>query len=149
MTRLPLWPLLALIPLAEIFLLGRLGMRLGALPLLILVCATGALGIWLMRHAGRPTLQSLSRAEPVPDPSAVAQGWEMALLFVAGVLLVLPGPLSDLAGLALLWPTNRKRLAGWLSKRIGGLMPTVGPGPAGGRTLEGEVVRKTRRQTKP
>lgn len=149
MTRLPLWPLLALIPLAEIFLLGRLGMRLGAMPLLILICATGALGIWLMRRAGRPTLKSLSRAEPVPDPTTIAQRWEMALLFVAGVLLILPGPLSDLAGLALLWPASRKRLADWLSKRIGGFMPGSGMPPAGGRTVEGEVVRKTRSRPRP
>jgi UPF0716 protein FxsA len=149
MTRFPLWPLLALIPLAEIFLLGRLGMRFGAMPLLILVCTTGALGIWLMRRAGRPTLQSLSRAEPLADPATITQRWEMALLFVAGVLLILPGPLSDLAGFTLLLPRNRKRLANWLNKRIGGLISTAGSGPAGGRTLEGEVVRKTRGQPKP
>jgi UPF0716 protein FxsA len=141
--------LLALIPLAEIFLLGRVGMRFGAMPLLILICATGALGIWLMHRGSKPTMQSLHRAEPVPDPTRMAQSWERALLFVAGVLLVLPGPLSDLAGFTLLLPGNRKWLAGWLSKRIGGLMPTAGPGPTGGRTMEGEVVRKTRGQPKP
>ncbi len=149
MTRFPFWPLLALIPLVEIFLLGRMGMRLGAMPLLILVCATGALGIWLMRRVGRPTLESLGRAEPLPDPTTIAQRWEMALLFVAGVLLILPGPLSDLAGLALLWPPSRKRLAGWLSKRIGSFMPSSGTSTTSGRTLEGEVVRKTRGQPKP
>jgi hypothetical protein len=56
--------------------------------------------------------------------------------------------LSDLGGLALLWPTSRKRLAGWLSKRIGGFMPGSGTSTTG-RTLEGEVVRKTHGQPKP
>lgn len=149
MTRLPLWPLVALLPLAEIFLLGRLGMRLGAMPLLILISITGALGIWLMRRAGKPALQSLRRAEPVVDPSILAQSWEKALLFFAGVLLLLPGPLSDLAGLALLPQANRKRLIAWLSRRLGNLMPVGGHHPVRGRTMEGEVVRKTRRQQKP
>ncbi|MES1994177.1 MAG: FxsA family protein [Pseudomonadota bacterium] len=148
-TRPPLWPLVALIPLAEIFLLGRVEMRLGAMPLLVLVCSTGALGVWLMRRAGKPQLQTLIRMEPALDPAVLAQRWEAALLFLAGALLILPGPLSDLAGFTLLLPGNRKRLAGWLSKRIGGFMPGSGTSTAGGRTLEGEVVRKTRGQPKP
>ena len=147
-TRPPLWPLLAIIPLAEIFLLGRIEMRLGAMPLLILVCSTGALGIWLMRQAGKPRLRMLIQPDPMPDSTVLIQRWEAALLFFSGTLLILPGPLSDLAGLMLLLPSNRKRLALWLSNRIHRLIPATKRHPAGSRTIEGEVVRTSTKRPK-
>lgn len=149
MPRLPLWPLLALIPLAEIFLLGRLGMRLGAAPLLLLVAATGALGIWLMRRAGRPSLQTLTRISAEPDPARVARGWEQMLLFVAGLLLLLPGPLSDLLGLTLLWPQTRRRLARALAASVARFIPATAPDAGSGRVVEGEIVQKTSRRRQP
>ena len=148
MSRLPLWPLLAVIPLVEIFLLGRLGMRLGAMPLLVLVTTTGALGIWLMRRAGRPSLQALTRISAEPDSARIARRWDQALLFVAGLLLLLPGPLSDLLGLTLLWPRTRRRVARGLHGSVARFMPGP-PGAAQGRVVEGEVVRKTSRRRPP
>ncbi len=149
MPRVPLWPMLAVIPLAEIFLLGRLGMRLGAAPLLLLIAATGALGIWLIRRAGRPSLQTLSRLPDDPDPARVARNWEQALLFVAGLLLLLPGPLSDLLGLALLWPQTRRRVARGLAASVARFIPAAPPDAATGRVVEGEVIRKTSRPRDP
>lgn len=149
MPRPPLWPLLAMIPLAEIFLLGRLGMRLGAAPLLMLVATTGALGIWLMRRAGRPSLQTFTRIAAEPDPTRIARSWERALLFVAGLLLVLPGPLSDLLGLMLIRPQTRRRLAQWLMTAAVRVVPPSPEQAGGGRIVEGEVVQKTSRRRKP
>lgn len=149
MTRPPLWPLLATIPLAEIFLLGRLGVRLGAMPLLLFVTTTGALGIWLMRRAGRPSLQTLTRISTESDADRVARGWEQTLLFVAGLLLLLPGPLSDLLGLTLLWPQTRRRLAQWLMNVAIRVVPPSPEQAGRGRIVEGEVVQKTSRRRKP
>ncbi|MDY6955675.1 MAG: FxsA family protein [Pseudomonadota bacterium] len=142
MSRLPVWPLLALIPLAEIFLLGRVGVRLGATPLLILIVVTGLLGLWLLRRAGRPALRSIRRLDATMDQAQITESWEKALLFIAGGLLVLPGPLSDLAGLTLVWPDSRKRLAGWIARRIVRFMPAR----SSGRVVEGEVLRKSSRR---
>ncbi|HXF08131.1 MAG TPA: FxsA family protein [Candidatus Acidoferrales bacterium] len=149
MSRPPLWPLLAMIPLVEIFLLGRLGVRLGAAPLLLLVAATGALGIWLMRRAGRPSLQTLTRISAEPDPVRIARGWEQMLLFVAGILLLLPGPLSDLLGLTLLWPQTRRRLARALAASVARFIPATAPDAGSGRVVEGEIVRKNSRRRQP
>lgn len=106
--------LLLLLPFVELYLLLRLGERLGALPTLALLLASAVLGVALARTQGARVLgqlqASLARGEA---PGAALLGG--ALVMAGGVLLVVPGVLTDVLGLALLLPPTRR----WVAARLG------------------------------
>jgi len=83
---------------------------LGIGPTLLLVVATSLLGAWLLRTAGLRAWRGLREAGMAGRPPGreVSQG---LLGLLSGLLLVLPGFLTDLVGLVLLAPPVR-RLAG-------------------------------------
>lgn len=107
--------LLAL-PLLELALLIKLGQAIGFWPVILLVVATAVLGFYIIRTQGFATFERVGAAlEAGHEPhKALADG--MFLLF-AGILLVLPGPLSDLLGLLLLVPPVRRLLSATLFSR--------------------------------
>jgi UPF0716 protein FxsA len=93
--------LLLLFPLLELWLLIKVGSWLGALPTVALVVLSTLLGVAVLRRVGWQTLslaQQRLRQQASPVP-ALFDGFALAL---AGVLLVLPGLLSDVVGLLLL-----------------------------------------------
>ena len=106
-----------LIPILEIYLLIKLGTVMGALNTVIIVILTGILGASLARLEGLNTMirirDGLSRGE-VP-----AEGMLDALLIlIAGIVLLTPGFLTDMAGLLLLIPQMRSLLKRWLRKKF-------------------------------
>jgi UPF0716 protein FxsA len=118
--------LLAL-PLLEVALLIKLGQSLGFWPVVIGVLVTGILGVRLIRTQGLATVQRVSDALARDEEphSALADG---ALKLLSGILLLLPGPLTDIAGLALLVPPLRGLLASVLFRNA--VFVTRGPRPA-------------------
>lgn len=101
-------------PLLELFVLIRVGSSIGAAATLLLVLASGALGILCIRLAGLTTAlnvrQRMAQGE-VPNREML----NGLLLVVAGGLLFLPGFISDVIGVLFLLPITRQ----WLIKRIG------------------------------
>ncbi len=101
--------LFIILPLVEIALFIQVGGLIGTLPTVLLVVATAAAGIALLRHQGLATLRraqdTLGRGE-VPALSLL----EGAALLVAGALLLTPGFLTDALGFLLLIPPLRRRL---------------------------------------
>lgn len=112
----PFFMLLWLYPLLELWLLIRIGGVIGAAGVLLLVLLSGALGLAILRRAGGIALLR-ARAAGVPA-LALTEG---VLLALAGLLLLLPGPLGDAVGLALLLPATRRcvgrRVLGPLARR--------------------------------
>jgi UPF0716 protein FxsA len=109
------------ISLLELAILVKLGMLIGFWPMLAVVFGVGTLGIVLARSQGLRTLRAIQTdlaLGRMPAPRLLDQ----ALIMAGGVLLVLPGLLSDLAGLALVLPPTRalvKRALGkWLGRRL-------------------------------
>lgn len=102
-----------ILPMTEIFLLVQAGALLGVLPTLLLIVATGVLGVHLFRTQGLATwsrLQAcLARGEP-PNRELV----EGPLVLLGGILLLTPGFLTDALGLLCLWPASRRRMADYL-----------------------------------
>jgi UPF0716 protein FxsA len=127
---------LTLYPLAEIAAFVIVGRAIGLLPTLALVVASTAVGLALVRDTGAITLARLRQAES-PD-SVLAEGGSRML---AGLLLMVPGFLSDLAALALLIPGLRPRAATIvrLSRAPGRSNRPTGPAPA--PTIEGDYRR--------
>lgn len=94
---------------ALVFVAGQVGW-LAALALIFLVSMAGA---YLVRRQGAMALvriqEALARRES-PD----AELLDGVFIFMAGVLLFIPGFLSDLLGLILLIPPLRKAFGPWL-----------------------------------
>lgn len=112
-----LFLLFTLVPLAELFLLLRIGALIGLAPTLLLVIATGFAGAWLARHEGLRSwgaVQSELAAGRLPAEELL----HSLLILVAGVVLVTPGVLTDLAGLLLLVRPLRSSLIGRLRRDL-------------------------------
>lgn len=98
------------LPFVELYLLIRIGRVVGLAPTLLLVIATGLLGAYLAKHQGRQVLHEWQRAlsEGRVPGEGVLHG---ALVLLGGLLLIVPGVITDVAGLALLVPWTRRLVA--------------------------------------
>lgn len=109
-----LFLLFAIVPFIELYILVKVGGEIGALPTIAMVILTGIIGAWLARTQGISVLsriqQDLSRG--VMPTDALVDG---ACILVAGMLLLVPGFLTDVFGVLLLLPFVRT----FLRKRLG------------------------------
>jgi len=131
--------LLAL-PNVEIFLLIQIGGIIGFFPTLLLLLGAAGWGTYLMQTQGWSTWnrlqQSLARGE-LPA-SELVNG---AVIVAGGALLLLPGFLSDIAGLVCLIPSTRRLIAAWLIKNR--FAPRQNPMDAQeSKIIEGEFKRE-------
>jgi UPF0716 protein FxsA len=159
------WPLVLLaallivIPILEVWLLIKVGQSIGLLPTVLILIAEAIIGVLLMRHEGARAWKALNDAftkGKVPTGELA----DAALILVGGVLLMLPGFLTDIIGFLFLlrWtrPVARKIIAFFVARRISRLgIPvmrarldtenliegeTVEPPSANGRKPEGPTV---------
>ncbi len=112
-----MFPVLLLLPLVEIALFVVVGGVIGVWATLGLVVLAVVVGFAVVRANGFQTLLRARRSlEAGVDPvGPMAQG---ALGVLAGLLLIVPGFLTDAAGLLLLMPPVRRALIGWAAARI-------------------------------
>jgi UPF0716 protein FxsA len=122
--------LFTVLPLVELSLLLRIGEWLGAGPTIGLVIATGVVGAWLARREGARTWGRV-QADVAGGRMPGAELLDALLIFIAGLVLVTPGVLTDLAGLLLLIRPARELVARRIRKRLAARMQfqTVGFGP--------------------
>jgi UPF0716 protein FxsA len=98
--------LLLAFPLVEIGILIRVGQALGFWRLALIVLGTALIGTAVIRRIGISVLQkTMSRIES--GRGGLEPMFEGLLLALAGVLLILPGLISDALGLLLLIPPVR------------------------------------------
>ncbi len=106
-----------IIPVLEIYILIKLGTFMGALNTVIMVILTGILGAYLARLEGMHTMikvrEGLSRGE-MPAEGLL----DALLILVAGIVLLTPGLLTDIAGLLMLIPRTRLVFKRWLRKKF-------------------------------
>lgn len=108
----------------ELWLLITIGGEIGAGPTIIIIVATGMLGAWLARREGTRTMRELQRlsAQGILPGKPIFDG---VAILVGAVLLVTPGFVTDLLGLAFLLPPSRAviRALGvlWLKRKIEGM----------------------------
>ena len=101
------------VPLAELYVLIEVGGVLGALPTVLLCIATAVLGAALVRAQGLRTMREVREALGHGEVPALAV-LEGVVLALAGVLLLTPGLLTDMAGFAALVPPLRRAVLGRL-----------------------------------
>ena len=112
--------LLALIVL-ELWILVKLGSTLGILPTIALVLGAGIVGAWIAKWQG---LQAILRVQNDLQQGVIPTRnlGDGVLILVAGMLLLLPGVVSDILGIALLIPPIRHlamfSIRSWLNNRV-------------------------------
>ena len=98
-------------PIADLVLLVILGRAVGVLPVLVLVLGTVSMGMVLVRAQGIRTLGALTRELAIGRIPGRQMLDGLAIL-LGGGLLIAPGLLTDLAGLALLFRSHSRGGAG-------------------------------------
>jgi UPF0716 protein FxsA len=145
------WPLalfvvlIVAVPIFEVYVLVQVGQRIGVVPTVLILVLEAILGGWLMRREGARTWRALDhafRGGRVPTGELA----DAALVLVGGVLLMLPGFVTDVFGLFFLIPFTRpfarKVVAFFVARRLSraGLVPSAYGPFARGTVVEGEVV---------
>jgi len=144
------WPLVLLggllvaIPIFEVWLLVQVGQQLGLLPTVLILVVEAIVGVLLMRHEGSRAWKALNDAftkGKVPTGELA----DAALILVGGVLLMLPGFLTDIIGFLFLlrWtrPLARKMIAFFVARRINRLgIPVMRARFDTDNLIEGETV---------
>ncbi len=106
-----------MIPLLELYILIKLGSAMGILNTLALVVLTGLAGAYLARMQGMQTMLRI-RAQMQAGHMPAEDLIDAAIIFVAGLFLLTPGILTDMAGLLLLIPVTRFYFKRWARKKI-------------------------------
>ena len=123
------------VPLAEIYLLIKVGGWIGAGWTVFLVLATAVIGTALLRQQG---LSTLFRARQTLDAGGVPalELLEGLMLAIGGALLLTPGFITDTFGLACLLPPSRLLMVRAVLARLRSAEAEQSP-----RTLEGDFRR--------
>lgn len=127
-----------LVPLAEIYVLLKVGGVLGALNTIVLVVLTAVVGAALMRAQGFSTVQKVQQLLAVGEIPAIAIV-EGAFILVAGALLLTPGFITDFIGFCCLFPALRQTLIRRMLFRFGS--PDTRRSPAPSRIIDAEFTR--------
>ncbi len=143
----PLVILFILWPILELTLLIRMGHAAGAWNTLAVVVLTGLAGAALARREGLKVwnrIQQELAAGRVPGDQLL----DALLILAAGVMLVLPGLITDVLGLLLLLPPVRGWVRNRLKKRFSHRFTLIQPGqspPAAGDDFIDVQARETDR----
>jgi UPF0716 protein FxsA len=109
--------LFIVVPLVELYVMVQVGQEIGALSTIAIVIAISVIGVWLAKTQGlgvwRRTQQQLS-AGKVPG----AELLDGFLILVAGALLLTPGFITDVLGIALLLPPGRALVRAVLRRQV-------------------------------
>lgn len=154
----------------EIWLLILVADAVGGFTVLLLLVAGVVFGGAVVKKAGRRAFANLTETlrqapgqpgaageRPEPQPAARGNGF----LMLGGILLMIPGMLSDVAGLLLLVPPVRAALSGLTERALERRMSAVSPGSLSGafqqarmhhpdgKVVQGEVIREDGTQPPP
>ncbi|MFF1464650.1 FxsA family membrane protein [Streptomyces sp. NPDC058330] len=147
----------------EIWLLTLVAGAANGFTVLLLLVAGAVLGAVVIKRAGRRAFRNLTETlQQMPgQPGAPATGKPAAtgskgngFLMLGGVLLMIPGMISDVAGLLLLLPPVRSMLGRYAERSLERRMRVVAPGGFSdafqqarmrrpdGKVVQGEVIRE-------
>ncbi|MBT4770478.1 MAG: FxsA family protein [Rhodospirillaceae bacterium] len=105
------------VPAIEIYLFIEIGGEIGFWPTLGLIILSASIGLTLLRHQGFATLNRLNESlENKVFPGV--ELFETLCLLCAGLLLLIPGFLTDTIGLLLFLPPLRMVLRRFLGHRL-------------------------------
>ena len=113
------------VPIAELYVIIKVGGAIGILPTLALLLADALLGSFLLRHQGRAAWVRFNRAlaeNRLPHKEV----FDGVLIIFGGALLITPGFLTDIVGLVLLIPPTRALVRAFATRMVRGRMAVGG-----------------------
>jgi UPF0716 protein FxsA len=127
------------LPVVEVLAFIEVGMAIGWLWAVLLLLGTSIIGFQMARSQGRMAFRELSRAfsERRPPRTAAMDG---ALGSLGGLLLLIPGFVTDLIGLVLLLPPAKRLVRSLISTHFGGRY--VGYAATAGNFARGTTRRR-------
>ena len=143
----PLFVLLLIaIPIVEVWLLVQVGHEIGVLPTILILIGEAILGGWLMQREGQRAWSALNTAF-ASGKMPTGELADAALILVGGLLLMLPGFLTDIFGFVFLLPFTRpyaRRVLGFVVARrvarMGVRVDLIRAQTDRGNIVPGEVV---------
>ncbi|MFG1669285.1 FxsA family membrane protein [Streptomyces sp. Y7] len=135
----------------EIWLLTVVADAIGGLAVFLLLVAGLVLGSVVIKRAGRRAFQALNEA--LQRGGTPAGGGGNGLMMLGGLLIMLPGLISDALGLLLLIPPVQKVLSRYAERTFDRKIREANPGSFGdafqqarihrpdGKVVQGEVIR--------
>lgn len=112
-----LFVLLLVVPIAELWFIVQVAGEIGVIPTLLLLVVVSVAGAWLLKQQGTATwrrMRETLRSGRMPTKE-VTDG---ALILLGGALLLTPGFLTDVVGLALLIPPTRAPIKGLVAAAV-------------------------------
>ena len=106
-----------IIPIAEIYILIKIGTFFGTFTSILLVIITGFVGAYLARIQGLNILFSINesmREGRIPSQELL----DALFVAIAGLLLLTPGFITDLVGFILIFQSSRNLIKSWLQNKI-------------------------------
>ena len=101
----------------EISVIIQVGQWIGFLNTVGLLLLVSLLGAWLVKRQGLGVMARI-RAQRSAGRLPATEAFDGALILVAGVLLVIPGFVTDAFGLLLLFPPIRAVVRRFVSRRV-------------------------------
>jgi UPF0716 protein FxsA len=142
--------LLVALPILEIYVIVQVGQVIGAAPTILLLLAGSLFGAWLIRASGRRAWAAMREASAtghMPDREISDAG----LVLVGGILLFIPGFVTDVVGLMFvlpfLRPLTRRSLRWYFARRV--RVVAVGSPGYPGYPLAGQPLRSNGRGEVP
>jgi UPF0716 protein FxsA len=118
MRLLALLALFIVVPLAELYVILKVGDAIGAIPTIALLAADSVLGSLLLRAQGRTVWRRFNEtmaAGRVPHRELI----DGVLVVFGGAFLITPGFLTDIVGVFLLIPPTRALVRRLVARRLG------------------------------
>src|SRR4051794_41387395 len=140
--RVPLLALIAVfvvVPLAELYVIFKVGDAIGILPTLAILVADSLIGSWLLKSQGRVVWRRFNdtmRAGQIPHREIV----DGVLVIFGGAFLITPGFLTDILGVLLLLPPTRSVFRRLVVRRLGRRVAVATPGRRGDYDVEGTAT---------
>lgn len=109
-----------LVPIAELYVILKVGDLIGILPTVALLVADSLLGSWLLKSQGRTVwrrFQQTMQSGRIPHREVI----DGVLVIFGGAFLITPGFLTDIVGVLLLLPPTRAGFRRLLIRRGGRL----------------------------
>ena len=108
--------LILLIPILEIYLFIKIGSQIGAFNTISLIFITAIVGLYYAKYEGLNTLRS-AISQIVKNEVPIYEIISGAALAFAAILMILPGFLTDVIGLLIIFPWTRKIFLKKISKK--------------------------------
>ena len=99
--------IILLIPIIEIYLFIKIGSQIGAFNTISLIFITAIIGLYYAKYEGLNTLRSAIK-QVVKNEIPIYEIISGAALAFAALLMILPGFLTDIIGLLIIFPWTRK-----------------------------------------